>query len=304
MSNLLALHWYIARRQVPFLLLLLFFFLGSIVNTLENGPDFSLTGGIGLALAALAAFFIGEQGSSGRLDSEIISGFSRTQIWLSNFLLLLFLGLLLLAAAIIGEFAAVALKYDFSPYSVSGFGLFLGGAILNTGAYAAVCTLITLCLAGRSSGRGVVALIVLVCIFLVFFIWGSALSDMLSEPEYYTYYGYANGDVIAYGTSASLDMDALEAYARETGQDHPEEPQFCREYNPQYIDEPLRTQYTQILQFIPLTQIYMLSELAFSEPENAPELFDAASTLWLNAVIIIAGCTAAGILLFKRRNLD
>lgn len=307
MSNLLAQHWFIAKKHALFWILFLFFFVGGVLSALEYGPNFSLAGGIGFALTAVTAFFISAEGTSGRLDNEIITGFSRTQIWLSNFLLVFFLGLLLLAAAAAGDFTAAALQENLDWYNLTGLGLFAAGAVLNTGAYASLYTLTLMCCVTRSSGRGIFALILCMCIFLLFLICGSILSDRLSEPPCFTYYSYGGtGDfrVDAYDSDAELPTEIPDAYTWETGYVLPADIEPYTEVNPLYVSEPLRTQYIQILQFIPLTQMTLLADLAFTAPEDNPDCFSAASTMWLDAGIIIAGCTAAGLVLFRRRNLD
>lgn len=294
MSNLFAQNWFIAKRQALLWILVIFFFAAAALNTLEYGDGFSLTAGIGLALAAIAALFISDQGTSGRLAAEITGGFSRAQIWLSNFLLVLFLGLLLLLSAILGDLAASALKGSLGNISGSGFLLFLAGVILNTGSYAAIYTMILMCVAGRRIGRGLIGLLLCIAVFLCFAVWGAALTERLNEPEFLTYYEYRDGEseITVYGTDPRIDAQI------------PDELRKHMQRNSRYIHEPLRTQYGQTLQFLPLTQAFFLAEIAFIDPRNDAGIGCRASTMWLDAGMIIAGCTAAGLLLFRRRDLD
>lgn len=292
MGSLLKQNWFIIRKNILLWLILIVLFLGSAWAAYDFYSELGMMPGLGIVYAFFAAVFIGDAGSGGRLQNNIISGFSRVSIYTAYFLVLLFCCVLMVAAAMLGDLAGAEAAGRPENYEPQRMILLFISLCINAAGYAGMFALTGLLLTGRRSGRGTIMLIICCCIFVVIGIWGGNIENALWEPEMVTYYD-AQQDV---GT----DLTQI-SYPDETD---PEGPAAYQEPNPAYIAEPLRSQYEAIAEFLPVTQsVYMLQLL--SGPDTGwPDVYSRMYTLWCYAGILAVCTTAAGILFFRRRDLN
>lgn len=282
MARLLQQDLFVARHQTLLWVVCGTVFLVCAFVRLDTDMELPVIAGIGIAYAFVAAVYFSDFGASGRLDSQIIAGNPRPQIWLSTWLTLWGCFLLILVCALAGNAAAGLLRSGLSD-SLSGWLLCILGFVLNAAAFAGVYALLGFAAAGRRAGRGTLILILLITVYLVFAIWGSYIDNALAEPETVPVYDLPPGTEIAV-----YDMDSL--YVVD------EVP------NPDYIAEPQRSTLESLSRFLPVTQSFWLPPFLYDEltGENAGILLEA----YLYSTILGAAGAALGMLVFRRRELD
>lgn len=282
MKQLLSQNWYVVRHSALLWLIVAVMFAFSAWSRLDSAGNV-ITPGLGIVYAFFAAEYFGDAGTSGRLDGRIIHGCPRARIFMADFLTILFCFWLVLAATLAGEVAAAALLQELSDYDILGWTAGTGGLMLNAAAYAGVFALAGLMLTGRRPGRGTVLLIVCLCLFAVFLVWGMNLYDALNQPEYVSYVEFGDATFVS-------------------GVPEPDAGPGRTEPNPYYVHEPERSRVEAMAQFLPVTQCLWLHDLN-SIPVSAASV-GVVSRLYLYALLLACGSCAAGLLLFRRRELD
>ena len=132
MMRLLRQNWFVARRSTLLWLLCAVMFAASFWA--KSCLDAALiTPGLGFVYAFMAAVYLGDAGTSGRLNGQIIHGSTRTGIVTAGFLTLLVLALLILLATLAGGLAAAFLMENLDAYNPAGALLSAAGLIINAG---------------------------------------------------------------------------------------------------------------------------------------------------------------------------
>lgn len=282
MNRLLSQNWFLARRGTLWVIAGVMFVV-SAWGQLEYSGNTVLPG-LGVVYAFFAAEYLGEMGTSGRLDGQIIHGSSRLQVYLADFLTVLFCFWIVLGATVAGELAAAALTGALSAYNPAGWLAATGGQMLNAAAYAGLLTLAGLLLVGRQPGRGTIVLIVSICLFAAVAVWGGIVASRLDEPESLSYYEI--GEVYV---DAAAPSDTEEYLAGPM-------------LNPDFVQEPERGQLDSLVRILPVTQSLWLNGFA----KSAPTQETAGPLIWtyVYALLTAAGSVAVGVLLFGRRELD
>lgn len=290
MSLLLRQNWYIARRSRLLWIISAAMLLISAASRLEESDQMSVAPGLGIAYAFFAASYLGEAGAAGRLEEQIISGAPRPQVYMASWLTVTGCSVLILLFTMAGSLLTGFLVQNAGPLAVTAevpetqreFGLwtvYTAGMILNAAGYAGLYVLAGLLIAGRGPHRGTWILIVCVCIFLVFILWGGSLSNELAEPETLVHVDRlpamtANG--FSHVTAAARVMP-----------------------NPSYVPEPHRSQVLALLRFLPPTQCTWLQDFLYGQPASDGDIVQT----YLSSVLLASGSCAAGTVLFCRRQL-
>lgn len=290
MAKLLRQNAFVARRSVLLWLLCIGMFAMSVMARAEYSNIMNIAPGLGFVYAFIAAVYLGDAGTSGRLDSQIIVGAPRFQIYLSSWLTLTGCCILILLASLAGDLAGtpLALREGTADFEIWGWMVYVLSMILNAAAYAALFVFIGMLLTSRRAGRGTVTLIVCTVIVLAMAIGVQVLDNALREPKYYI-------ETPVAGTEASFMTAVDEA---DLAQYAPEDVIA----NEDYIDEPQRTAYWNVLQAVPLSQAILMMDLPGSEPTS--EVMQLIFPIWLYSGVLIVLTSALGMLLFQRRELD
>ncbi|MBD5560340.1 MAG: hypothetical protein HDQ87_08320 [Clostridia bacterium] len=284
MKSLLSQNWFVARSSVLLWLCCAAAFVITFFVIADNG-DSQIIPGLGLVYAFFAAVYLGDAGTSGRLDGQVIHGSARFRIYLAHFITLFVCFLLILFCTLLGELAAYAVNGAFFDMSGPGLLLDTAGLLLNAAGYAAMYALIGLLTVGRRPGRGTVLLIVCVSLVLALAIWGSVIMDRLAQPEY--------DMVIRTGFNTEIAW---------YGDDYPDGVEAEKVPNPYYVAEPERSRLESLTRFIPVTQCIVLH--SFLDMEPTADAAGIAGEIYLYSALLTAVCSAAGIALFQRRELD
>lgn len=239
---------------------------------------------LGVVYAFFAAVYLGDAGTSGRLDGQIIRGASRPQIYLAEWLTVTACCVLTLLFTLAGDLAA-ALITGSTAGSFLGWLAYVAGMIINAAVYSALFTFICLLAAGRRPGRATIALIICAAVLIAMMIWLNELQNALMEPEFYLPQEMNGGFYIYQPIGDPSTANPSELIPNES-----------------YVPEPTRTTYWEILRCMPLSQGIMLADL----PDAQPVWEDVQLVLFvlIDGCILIAVLDALGILLFSRRELD
>ena len=205
---------------------------------------------ISLYCAVLASMFLGTEYHDGTIRNKIAAGCTRTDIYLSSFLLT-FLGTLFITAAwllgaLTGIFGLGLWKMD-----AGHLLLYLLIAVMFISAFSVVYTFIAMLYANKA---GTVVFTMLLCLGLL--LGASLIYNTLEQPEMLS-------DVII--TSQGMQM----------GEALP---------NPHYVSGAMRDIYQRILEFLPSGQGLLLWQLEISHP-----LWMLASSLLIIAAANLGG---------------
>lgn len=284
MARLLAQDWFVARRTgMLWLICAVMFAATAFSKAALDGSN--MTPGLGFVYAFFAAVYLGDAGTSGRLDGQIIAGSSRLRVYVCALLVLLACFVLILLCTLGGELAGTALTGSLDSYVPDGYLVYAAGLVANAAAYAGIFTLIGMAVAGRRPGRGTVMLIVSICIVFGAAIWGSEIDSRLMQPEYTSHIEVGGEALDVYGTvsdTAGLPVQTVS--------------------NPAYVREPERSRLMTMEQFLPVSQAALLIDISCTGP--TPENARTAGEISLYCVLLMLGTGAAGALLFRERELD
>ena len=224
---------------------------------------FSVIGLIGILLAAFVGLFLGTEYSDGALRSKLIVGHSRSAVYLSN-LFAAVIASFLMCLAYIAVILAVGVPV-YGPSTTEPLILLrrLAEALAVCMAHCALFTLVTMNWGNKALSAVVCVLGVLALMWMT-----SGMRNHLIEPEFYT---------------SEVFDEALQDWVAS-------EPRP----NPNYVGEPLRTVYRFFCDILPTGQGMQLT---------GTKVEGRSPLLAVYSLAITAVSTAAGLLLFRRKNI-
>lgn len=188
---------------------------------------FKLAPMLGLFCAIFISFFIGTEHSEGTLRNKIIVGRTRTQVYLSNYIISLVAGTCFILAWLIGGLTGIP-AFGFWRFGVNGLLLYALIAFLFIAAFTGILTLLSMLSSNKS-----ITIVTAILLVLGLLMFASMVYNRLGEPEFYS------GVVI---TSDGMQM----------GDPTP---------NPNYITGAKRDVYQFILDVLPTGQSIMMANL-------------------------------------------
>lgn len=219
----------------------------------------------GIFLAASLSLFIGTDYSDGVIRNRLMVGRTRREIYLASAVLCAAASLAITCAWLAGGLAGVP-YLGWWTIGTRGVAMALAVSAL-AGVSLSALLLLTATISGGKAGAAVACMFLWLALLLA----ASTMYNALCEPEMYS------GAVITVDGLQMLDPTP----------------------NPAYVAEPLRSVYTAAVNILPTGQMILLANIADRETiaiANYP-LQIAAS------VLLTAGATAAGLALFKRKDL-
>ena len=240
---------------------------------------------ITFVIAVFVSIFVGTDYSNGTIRNKIIVGHTRWNIYFSKlivcaasdiiFHLVYILAVLISGGLIIGGLTLSAEKIVF-------FTLVSSSSIL-----ALTALLLFLSMTFQSKTAGAVICILTI---LIMFYASINIEEQLSEPEYYITY-----------TSYDEDTDEI----TEIGEDK----------NPRYISGKIRKLYEFLYNFMPVSQLYQLSEDDTKHSEDDTDISGYNTNISehktnnfkiivMYDIILIIAATGTGMVIFKLRNLN
>lgn len=232
-------------------------------HLLDNLP-LALALAFPIILAVVTGFFIGTEYSDGTIRNKLIAGHSRISIYFANMLTTYIASILLFLTSVIVIYAGGIPLYGSTSLP---FQEYLKAICVILVAGFAFCSLNTLlCMAIQNKALSSVAVIILT---VVMFMAMMTINSRLAEPEYYDNYSYTNGK------SPVIQVD--------------------KEKNPHYLTGKKREIYEKISNFLPYTHMHFLVQNV--------TLPDKPYEFPLNSGIMILITTAAGTIIFKKRDL-
>lgn len=217
-----------------------------------------------IILSVLIPLFVGTEHSDGVLRNKLIAGCTRREIYLSALAVNLTAALTLTAAFFLCALATGACLLPM-PEDFNSLKLLMICLIGPLVMDAAVCALFTL-VGMLFSRKSTAAVICILAIFSMLML-AIALETELSQPEYWNDYAMTSEGVV------------------QTGE---------RIYNPYYVSGMKRQVYQFLQDFLPGGQMQGYANFNLR-------------TLWLPplySLLILAGSTAAGLAVFRRKNLQ
>lgn len=220
---------------------------------------------LGIFCAFTVSAILASDYTEGSVRVRVMAGYSRAHVYLASFFGACIQCALLAAAALLADIAAMPILGPFEMAAGEYFLMVLL-TVFSTCVYAALFTMITMLMCNRTRGTSAS---VVVCGLLAFamIICCAMISSALSEPE------YTDGwDVAADGSVIPVAVMP----------------------NPAYISEPSRGVLQAMLYALPSGQLSVIA--AQTHEQWAPVI------LW--SVAVTAVCTAIGILVFRRKDLQ
>ena len=211
------------------------------------------------------SIFVGTEYNDGTMRNKLAVGHSRAAIYLSNIIVCAVAGLLMCLVYMAVALAIGLLAIGGFETAPATLAIFTTAAFLMSISFSAIFTFAAMLIQNRSLS----AVINIVGIF-AFLMLAVYITSALSEPE-----------------TASV-------YTCVAGEDGEENEEMIESIqNPYYVDGTLRDVYTFINDFLPTGQSLSLTAMRTPYPQR----------LCVYSVIIIAGVSAGGIAIFKRKNI-
>lgn len=232
---------------------------------------FSYTMIIPVVLAAFISLFFGVEYSDGTIRNKIMIGHSRLSIYLSNFILAVVAGLVMIFAYILTMLLIGVPLLDFfkAPLKVL-LGFFIASMFVLV-AFVAIYMFITMLISNKAI---VVALSLLTC--FVLYAITITISQKLSEPEFFEGYSY---DIPNTNGSVTITGDNFEKKKIE---------------NPTYLKGEKRERYQFVFDFLPLGQGFQITSMI----EDANLLRMQICSIGITIVM-----TGAGVFIFRKKNI-
>lgn len=222
---------------------------------------------IGIVLSVFISLFVGAEYEYGTIRNKIISGHTRSDIYLANVFVCIVAGWIMCLGCLISSLlAGIPLQgffhIELSEILLQGICVFALSA-----AYAAIYCVFTMLISNRTIAA-------IVCIFLSFLLLfsGTAVSNRLDELEYY------------YIPDGSLGIGEI---------DDGSNSEWIR--NPDYLEGTERRIYEIVFEVLPGGQSLQLSGM-LNEHVRYVEMF-SASLAW---IVLSCGC---GLILFRKKDL-
>ncbi len=217
-----------------------------------------------IVLAIVIGFFIGAEYSDGTMRNKLIAGHSRISIYFANMLAAYAASVILFLTSVIVIYAVGIPLYG--PTSIP-FTEYAKAFLVVLIAGFAFCSLYTLfCMAIQNKAAGVVTVLL---IAIIMYMVMMTINARLLEPEYYDNYTYT--------------------------QDAQNPIHIDKQKNPHYLTGKKRVFYEKLVAFLPYDHMfYLLQNITLpKKPYEFP----------VNSGILIFVTTAAGILIFKKKDL-
>lgn len=232
-----------------------------------------------IPLSAFCSLFTGIEYADGTIRNKVIAGHSRPVIylaqWLTNTAACAAVCVVYLAA-----FCAVGIPLTGLSISISSLLVSFAGILLAIAGYASVCTLIGMLCRSRAVGT-------VVCLLAAggIMIGSSSISQSLIRPHFYTHTEFNDAGEI------------VRTYLEE---------------NPRYTDGTVRQVYGLLMDILPGGQLeqtsillsHLQSETDFSAPTIEWPDVSPLPRVMGGACAFIAATTCAGVLVFRKKNLQ
>ena len=238
-----------------------------------SSPDGVLFSGsefIGIVIAVVMGIFIGTDYSHGTIRNKLAVGHSRVKMYFSNLIICIVASLLMyfawLAAVIGGTVLGFTGNFEMSAGNIAAEILI---SVFAISAMSAVFLLISMLVTSRSAG-----VVTVMILSLVMFISALMISSRLNESEYYDAYDYVITDLKGNTFEIHEDMQK----------------------NPYYLVGTKRRVYEILYDVLPNCQV---RQLALGDGRLAYNI--KFFPLYSVSIIIVA--TAAGILMFRKKDM-
>lgn len=233
---------------------------------------------IPVLMAVFCAMFIGTEYSDGTMRNKLIAGHKRAAIYMANYIIGAAAGLMMYAACIITCLGFGTPMLGFFAGDIGMLFVRLGCSLALLLALTGVFTFISLTVMSKPASA-------VICIILAFvtLIAGATFYSLLQAPEYSLQYTYNNAYVEIDENFDMIHSDEISS-------------QLESEYvpNPFYVGGIKREIYRFVVDFTPGGQAILI----ISNDVSNPLLLAGYS------VLIAVATTAAGIIIFNKRNLN
>ncbi len=224
-----------------------------------------------MMLPVFISLFLGTEFSEGTMRNKIIVGNRRAAIYLSDMIIASAVSLVFCAAWHIGSLTVLPILGLWRA-GIFGWLLLVLKSALFCVAFAAV-----LCLVSHIVTNKAAVAVLEIVLTLAVIMAGSLLYNRLLEPEI-----VSGGVTIMINDAGEQVIEPLDP--------HP---------NPDYVAEPQRTALKRVLNALPSGQAILLANVSDSEIEQ----LDMPLYSYCASVGIIAAFTAAGLLIFRKKDL-
>lgn len=214
---------------------------------------FNLAPMLGLIWAVFSGLFVGTEYSDGTLRNKLIVGRSRTEVYLSTFIVSLTGACLLTVCGMVLGLIGIP-TFGFFAFGWKGYLLYCGLFFLSTFSTIALLTCVQLLIHNRA-----ISAVVSILLFLGLLLLASMLYNSLMEPE------TVSGIV--------MTQDGME-WGESEG-------------NPLYVGGLRRTIYEFLLPFLPTGQQILIADQAVAKP-----VLMAVSSVCLTACLLVGGIFA------------
>lgn len=241
-------------------------------------------------IPAFIGFFIGTDYSDGTIRNKLMVGHRREYIYLSNFITVLAGSEIIYLGSLIEVYILGRCLFKYSCHSGEEILKFVLIGALIIAAVTAVITFIAMLVRSKAGG-GVCS----VTIAFAMVVCATMIDQALMQPEYYNENSYWNSKTEEYyeftAPLEELSPEELKEY-RITQADF-EHMEPMQQKNPGAVSGTKRKVYTFLDKTLPGNQLYSASQW-HDERYNTTICSD---------IILIIALTAAGILIFRKRNL-
>lgn len=239
---------------------------------------------IPVLMAVFCAMFIGTEYSDGTMRNKIITGHKRIVIYMSNFIICAAAGLMMYAVYIV---ICLGLGIPMLGLFAGDIGVIfarVGCSLALLLSLTGIFTLISLTVRSKAAAA-------VICLILAFvtLIAGVTLYSILQEPEYLRIYTYK-------GNYVEIDGDFQTAQFDDDGNEIDISSELKTEdvLNPFYVGGIKRQIYRFIVDFTPGGQVILII---------ADEVSDPLLPVGYSVLIAVA-TTAAGLIIFNKKNLN
>lgn len=257
----------------------------SSISVLDDPPEFTTSldeiffeycSLIPVLMAVFCTMFIGTEYSDGTMRNKLITGHKRATVYMSNYIISAAAGLMMYAACIVTCLGFGLPTLGFFAGEIGMIFVRIGCSLTLLLAVTGIFTLVSLIVRSKPASA-------VICIILAFamLITGAVLYSLLQVPEYSIQHTYNN---------AYVEIDENFNQSDEVLS------QIKSEYvpNPFYVSGAKRQIYRFIIEFTPGGQAILI----ISNDVNNPLLLMGYS------VLIAAVTTAAGLIIFNKKNLN
>ncbi len=241
-------------------------------------------------IPAFIGFFIGTDYSDGTIRNKIMVGHRRGYIYLSNFITVLAGSEIIYLGSLTEVYILGRCLFKYSYHSGEEILEFVLIGALIMAAVAAVITFVAMLVRSKAGG-GVCS----VTIAFAMVVCATMIEQALNQPEYYNKNCYWNSKIEQYyelpASLEELSLEELEEYGITQADFEYMEP--MQQKNPGAVSGIKRKVYTFLDKTLPGNQLYSASQW-----QDERYIFTICSD-----IILIIALTAAGIFIFRKRNL-